>query len=165
MVQFRILNSQFGRVHFVWFITKVHIYFPLIQGSSGRSVNHPLPYLNCLQQDNWWWTEDQGSNHVDLWGGRLVLTSVNQPTPNLKNPPYRLNMRREQSLMKTKHPNKSGLGWKVPHLDLITLATINIIYYIYIIPLTVLIVGSLCKVLLIKLSFPLLKRWYKVWHV
>ena len=98
--QLRILNSQFGRVHFVWFITKVHIYFPLIQGSAGRSVNHHPPYLNCVLQDNWWWTQDQGSNQVDLWGGlclwgggRLVLTSVNQPTLNLKNPPYSSNMR------------------------------------------------------------------------
>ena len=54
---------------------------------------------------------------------RLVLTSVNQP----KSPPYRLNMRPVPN--EKKAPKKLGLEWKVPHLDLITLATINVIFF------------------------------------
>ena len=54
---------------------------------------------------------------------RLVLTSVNQP----KSLPYRLNMRPVPN--EKKAPKKLGLEWKVPHLDLITLATINVIFF------------------------------------
>ena len=124
---------------------------PADSGSGvARSIIPPAPYLNylnCGEPDNWWWwSQDQGSNNVDLRGGlclwgeaRRVLTSVNQPIPNHKKPPYSLNM------WIWSQSTFGNLG--------------NHQYYV----LTVLIVGSLCKVRLIKLSFPLPQTLIQSW--